>query len=186
VYYDVVTQMIQSLKHVNAWLDEAEAYADSRKFDVQVLLDSRLAPDMKPFIYQIQSACDYLKGAAGWLSGQRPPAHADTEHTMDEVRVRIAKTIAFAESVAQAEYEGAAERLVEFSWAPGLRINGRDYLLQMVVPNVYFHLTTAYALLRHNGVPLGKMDYIGTLNLQKLTAEPNASDDRLAPVGLHP
>jgi hypothetical protein len=112
------------------------------------------------FIYQVQSACDYVKGAAAWLSGQTPPRHADAEKTVDELRARIRKTVAFAESVSEAQYGGAADRKV--SWG-GKIIGGDAYLLQVSIPNIYFHLTTAYAILRHNGVDIGKKDFLGPI-----------------------
>src|SRR5260370_22182104 len=98
----------------------------------------RLAPDMKPFIYQVQSACDYVKAAAAWLSGETPPKHEDNEQTIAEVRARIRKTVAFAESVTEAQYAGAAKRKVSLSWAPGKGLGGEAYLLQMTLPHVYF------------------------------------------------
>jgi hypothetical protein len=152
------------LKNVESWLDKAEEHAGAKKFDVGVLMTSRLAPDMKPLIYQVQSASDYVKGAAAWLSGQKPPKHEDNEQTIDEVRARIRKTVAFAESVTEVEYAGAAERKVSLSWAPGKVLGGEDYLLQMTIPNVYFHIAMAFAILRHNGVDIGKMDFLGPIN----------------------
>jgi hypothetical protein len=128
-------------------------------------MTSRLAPDQHHFIYQVQSACDYVKAAAAWLSGQTPPKHEDNEQTIDELRARIRKTVAFVESVKEAQYAGASERKVSLSWAPGKVIGGVDYLLQMTLPNTFFHVTTAYAILRHNGVDVGKMDYLGSINL---------------------
>ena len=118
----------RALKNIETWLDKAEQYAAAKKFDVGVLMTSRLAPDMQPFIYQVQSACDYAKGAAAWLSGQKPPKHEDTEQTIDEVRARIRKTVAFTESVTEAQYAGASERKVGLSWMPGKVIGGEDYL----------------------------------------------------------
>lgn len=165
MYFQVVTQCTQSLKTLESWLDKAEQHAAARKFDVGVLLNGRLAPDQKPFIYPVQSACDYVKGAAAWLSGQTPPKHADTEQTVAELRGRIQKTVTFAEDVKEEQYAGAADRKVSFSWAPGKVMGGTDYLLQMVVPNLYFHLATAYSVLRHNGVDVGKMDFLGPINL---------------------
>jgi uncharacterized protein len=164
MYAEVVAQCLQSLRCLEPCLDKAERYAASRGFDVNVLMGSRLAPDMQPFTYQVQSACDYVKGAAAWLSGQAPPRHDDHERTIEEIRARIRKTVAFVESVKPAQYEGAAGRKVAFSWAPGKVIVGADYLLQMVVPNTYFHLSMAYAILRHNGVDVGKLDFLGPLN----------------------
>lgn len=164
MYFQVIAQCTQALRNLEAWLDMAAQHAATKDFDVGVLMTGRLAPDMKGFIYQVQSACDYVKAAAAWLSGQKPPKHEDNETTIDEVRERIRKTVAFAESVGEAQYEGAAERKVSFSWAPGKVIGGEDYLLQMTIPNVFFHVTMAYAILRHNGVDIGKMDFLGPIN----------------------
>ena len=164
MYYRVVSQCTQSLKNLEACLDKAERYAIAKKIDVGVLLNDRLAPDMQNFIYQVQSACDYVKGAAAWLSGQTPPKHEDDEQTIDELRARIRKTVAFVESIEEAQYAGAGERKVKLSWAPGKVLGGEDYLLQMTVPNVYFHIVMAYAVLRHNGVDVGKMDFLGAIN----------------------
>jgi hypothetical protein len=165
MYYQAITQCTQAVKNVETWLDKAEEHAAAKHFDLGVLMTGRLAPDMKPFIYQVQSACDYLKAAAAWLSGQKPPKHEDTEQTVDEVRARIRKTVAFVVSVAEAQYAGAAEQRVSLSFAPaGKVLVGPDYLLQMTIPNVYFHLAMAYAILRHNGVDVGKMDFLGPIN----------------------
>jgi hypothetical protein len=164
MYYRIVSQCVRSLKNVDVWLDRAEALAADKKFDVDVLMTSRLAPDMQPFIYQVQSACDYVKGAAGWLSGQSPPQHADNERTIADVRERIQKTVAFAESIEETQYAGAGERMVRMSWAGGKNITAPNYVLQITVPNVYFHLSTAYAILRHNGVDVGKMVFLGRIS----------------------
>ena len=165
MYYQVIAQCTQNLKNLEGCLDKAEQHASAKKFDTGVFVSSRLAPDMKPLSYQIQSACDYVKGAAAWLSGQTPPRHEDNEQTIDEVRARIRKTVAFAESVAEAQYAGAGDHKVSLSYAPrGKVIGGEDYLLQIAVPNVYFHLAMAYAVLRHNGVDVGKMDFLGPID----------------------
>src|ERR1700719_74350 len=163
MYYQAIAQCTQAVRNIEAWLNKAEEHAAAKNFDVGVLMTGRLAPDMKPFIYQVQSACDYLKAAAAWLSGQKPPKHEDTEQTIDEVRARIRKTVAFVESVAEAQYAGAAERKVSLSWAPGKVLGGEDYLLQMTIPNVYFHIVMAFAILRHNGVDIGKMNFLGPI-----------------------
>ncbi len=165
MYYQVIAQCAQSLKNLETWLDKAEQHAAAKKFDIGALLNGRLAPDQKPFIFRVQSACDYVKGAAAWLSGQTPPKHPDTEQTIDELRTRIQKTVAFVQSVKEAQYAGASERRVSFSWAPGKVMSGLDYLIQMTIPNTYFHLTTAYSILRHNGVDVGKMDFLGPIDL---------------------
>src|SRR6202789_1505062 len=164
MYFQVVSQCSQSLKTCETWLDKAELLAVAKSFDVGVLLNGRLAPDMKPLIYQVQSACDYVKAAAAWLSGQTPPKHEDNEQTIDEVRARIRKTVAFEESVTAPQYAGAAGRKVSLSWAPGKVIGGEDYLLQMTIPNVYFHIVMAFAILRQGGVNVGKMDFLGLIN----------------------
>ena len=165
MYCAIIRQCIQALKNLETWLDKAERHAAAKGFDVGVLLTSRLAPDMKDFIYQVQSACDYTKGAAAWLSGQKPPTHEDNEQTIDEVRARIRKTVDFAEGVKEVLYAGASERRINLSWGHGKMISGEDYLLQVSVPDVYFHVSMAYAILRHNGVDVGKMDFLGPINL---------------------
>lgn len=165
MYYNAISQLALALREIEGWLDKAELHAAAKKFDIQVLMDSRLAPDMGAFVYQVQSACDYTKGAAAWLSGQTAPQHEDNERTIDEVRARIRKTVAFVESLKESQYAGAAERYVRVSWSPpGKIIKGQDYLLQVAIPNIYFHHMTAYAILRHNGVNIGKMDFLGPIN----------------------
>jgi hypothetical protein len=164
MYALMIAQCVQTLRNLERWIDKAEQYAAAKGFDPDVLVASRLAPDMRPFSYQVQSACDHVKGAAAWLSGATPPTHEDTERTFAELRERIHKTLAFVDGIPAADYADAGERKISFSWAPGKVIGGRDYLLQMIVPNAYFHLTTAYAILRHNGVDLGKMDFLQPVN----------------------
>ena len=165
MYYQVISQCTQSLKNLETGLDKAEQHAAAKKFDIGVLMTSRLAPDMQNFIYQVQSACDYVKAAAAWLSGQTPPTHEDNEQTVEQLRARIRKTVAFAETVKEAQYVSASECKVKLSWAPGKVIGGQDYLLQMTIPNTFFHIAMAYAILRHNGVDVGKMDFLGPINL---------------------
>jgi len=164
MYFDTIQQCVRSLETLEVFLEKAEAYAAAKGFDVGVLMEGRLAPDMKPFIYQVQSACDYVKGGAAWLSGQQPPKHADTETTIAEVRTRIRKTVDFARSVPEAGYADAEAQKISLSWAPGKVLRGRDYLLQMIVPNVYFHIAMAYSILRANGVDVGKMDFLGPID----------------------
>jgi uncharacterized protein len=163
MYFETMTQCLQSLKNLETFLDKAEQYAAAKKFEVGVLLADRLAPDMFNMIYQVQSACDYVKGGAGWLSGQTPPEHEDNEQTIDELRARIRKTAAFAESVTEAQYAGAAARKIKVAWA-GKMIGAQDYLLQVIVPNTYFHIMAVYAILRANGVEVGKRDFLGRIN----------------------
>jgi hypothetical protein len=165
MYFEVVAEMAQLLENLQACLDKAEAHAAARGADVASLLEARLAPDMKPLIYQVQSACDYAKGAAAWLSGMPIPRHPDVETTFPELRERIAKTVAFVRGVPEASYQGAAERQVPLSWEPGKILLGSDYLLQITIPNVLFHMSMAYAVMRNQGVDVGKMDFLGKLRL---------------------
>jgi uncharacterized protein len=164
MYQHVVKQYVQVLKNIEQWLDKAEQFAAEKDFDVDVLIHSRLAPDMKDFAYQIQSACDYVKGAAGWLSGEKPPSHADTERTLLELRERIRKTVAYAEGIDENRFAVADEQKIQLGWMPGKILGAQDYLLQMSIPSVFFHVCTAYAILRHNGVNLGKMDFLGEVS----------------------
>jgi hypothetical protein len=127
-------------------------------------LDIHRLPSMKPFVYQVQSASDYLKAGAAWLSGQKPPQYEDTEQTIEEVSARIRKTVEFARGVKAEQYAHAGEQAVKLSWAPGKVLKGNEYLLQMIVPNVYFHVAMAYAILRKGGVDVGKMDFLGPID----------------------
>jgi hypothetical protein len=177
MYHKAIFQCIRALDAVDMFLDKAELYAEAKKFDIDLLLASRLAPDMKPFIYQVQSACDYLKGGAAWLSGQLPPKHEDDEKTLQEVRARIHKTVAFAQGVTARQYERAGEREVKLSWVADQIIKGDNYLFEIVIPNVYFHVAMAYAILRHNGVDVGKMDFLGPISF----VHPDQSDANALP-----
>jgi hypothetical protein len=165
MYYQAIAQLARNLQAINGWLDKAEQAAAVKKFSVDVLLNDRLAPDMGPLIYQVQSACDYVKGGAAWLSGQRPPRHIDDERTIDDLRERIRKTIAFVECVREEQYTSASTQRISLSWAPAGRVlAGEDALLRAIIPNAYFHIAMAYAILRRNGVDVGKMDFLGPLN----------------------
>ncbi|SAK54310.1 PF09351 domain protein [Caballeronia hypogeia] len=163
MYAQAIAQCIEAVRSMETYLNKAERFANAKKFDAAVLLSTRLAPDMGSLLYQIQSACDYLKGGAAWLSGQEPPRHEDNEQTLDEARARLRKTIDFAESVTAPQYADAASRIVKVSWVPG-KLTGEKYLLQIVIPNIYFHVSMAYAILRANGVDLVKKDFIGPVD----------------------
>ncbi|MDR5884253.1 DUF1993 domain-containing protein [Caballeronia sp. LZ032] len=163
MYALAIAQCAEAVRTMDTYLDRAERFAQAKKFDVAVLLSTRLAPDMAGLLYQIQSACDYLKGGAAYLSGQQPPRHEDNEQTLAEARERIRKTLAFVGSVAASQYDDAASRIVKVSWVPGT-LSGENYLLQIVIPNVYFHVAMAYAILRANGVDVRKLDFIGKVS----------------------
>jgi hypothetical protein len=147
---------------MRVWLDKAQAHAEVRKFDSANYLGLRLAPDMLPFTRQIQIASDGAKGCVARLSGQEPPKWEDNEATLDELRTRIRKTIDYVQSVPAAQIDGSEGREIVLQMRQGeVRFVGENYLKHYVLPNLYFHLTTAYALLRQAGVDLGKKDYLG-------------------------
>jgi uncharacterized protein len=153
---------LRMLSNLDALLEKAEAYAKERNFDPNLLVASRLAPDMLPLSAQIQFASDTSKGAMARLSGGAPPPMADTETTVAELRVRIAKTVDYIKSVSAASVDGSEERDVVLKTPNGdLPFKGLQYLTGFALPNFFFHVTTAYAILRHNGVPLGKLDFLG-------------------------
>ncbi|WP_237154615.1 DUF1993 domain-containing protein [Oryzibacter oryziterrae] len=155
----VFVQMLGALSRV---LKKAEGYAAERKIDPSVYLNMRLCADMFPLTRQVQIACDHAKGATARLSGSENPKFEDTEATFAELQARIEKTLAFVKSVPADKIDGQEERPINISF-PGMSLDftGQDYLLHYALPNFYFHVTTAYAILRHAGVPLGKADYFG-------------------------
>ncbi|MFZ3202454.1 MAG: DUF1993 domain-containing protein [Pseudomonas sp.] len=153
---------IRMLGNLSAILHKAEAYAAERKIEPGVLLNARLAPDMYPLLRQVQIASDGVKGCAARLAGIDIPSYADSESSFAELQARIAKTQAFLGSVTAAQLEGSEGKSITLNF-PGteLKFSGQEYLLHFVLPNFYFHLTTAYAILRHNGLDIGKMDFLG-------------------------
>jgi len=153
---------VKMLTSLSKWLDAAEAHAVAKKFDPNVLLAARLAPDMLPFTNQVQIATDHAKGAMARLAGIEIPKYEDNEASIAELKARVRKTIDFVQSVPAAQVDGSEERDVVLPRRSGtLNLKGEGYLLQFAMPNFYFHVTTAYALLRHNGVEIGKADYLG-------------------------
>lgn len=164
--YEFIPQFIKTLSAIERWLDKAEAFAKTKPFEPVTLLSARLAPDQYPLVRQIQVACDMAKTGAARLSGKEPPSHPDTEQTIEQIRKRIQTCTAYLKTFKPADFEGAETRTVPLAFMPGKGLAGHDYLVEMVLPNFYFHATTAYAILRHNGVDLGKQDFIGTLNLK--------------------
>jgi uncharacterized protein len=153
---------LRMLGNLDALLEKAEANAKERGFDPNLLVTSRLAPDMRPLSAQIQFASDTSKGTIARLSGGAAPAMADTETTIHELRTRIANTIDYIKSVPANAVDGSEEREVVLKFPNGeMKFKGLDYLTGFALPNFMFHVTTAYAILRHNGVPLGKQDFLG-------------------------
>ncbi|QOW21006.1 MULTISPECIES: DUF1993 domain-containing protein [Lysobacteraceae] len=156
----VFRQMLGSLVAI---VGKAEAYAADRKIEPAVLLQSRLFPDMLPLVRQIQIACDFATGVTARLAGEDVPAYDDQEQGFEQLRDRLQRTLAFLDGFDAAQFEGSEQR--EILTRPGTpkerRFNGQDYLLTYGLPQFFFHVTTAYALLRHNGVEIGKRDYMG-------------------------
>jgi hypothetical protein len=156
---DIFTHALGSL---SALLEKGAAYAAAKKFDPNVLVTSRLAPDMLPLSNQIQIACDQAKKAVGRLAGVEPPRFDDNEKTLEELRIRIARTIDFIRSVPAKALEGAEDRDIKVpAGERSFEFKGLAYLQRWAIPNVYFHITTAYNILRHNGVDIGKRDFLG-------------------------
>ena len=153
---------IRALSNLSAILDKAAANADARKIDPGVLVNARLAPDMFPLARQVQIATDVAKGAAARLAGVDVPSYEDKESTFSELKDRLARTIAFLKSIKPEAIDGTEEKTIELTVGGNpLQFTGQQYLLHFAIPNVFFHETTAYAILRHNGVDLGKRDFLG-------------------------
>ena len=157
-----VPVLVRYLTNLSAILDKAAAYCTAKKVEPAVLADTRLFPDMLPLKKQVQIACDVAKGAAARLSGAENPQHPDNENNIEELKARIAKTIAFIKSVDAAKVSASENSPIEVKFpSQTLKFTGKSYLTDFVLPNVFFHITTAYALLRHNGVEIGKRDFLG-------------------------
>lgn len=159
----IIVEMQKLLGQLDTWLDKAVAYAETKKFDPNVLLQSRLAPDMFPFVRQVQSTCDSAKFAAARTAGKDAPSHPDTEQTIDELKKRVATVTAYLGTFTAKDFEGSDERTVSLPRWEGKSMTATTYLLEHAQPNFFFHLTTAYALLRHAGVEVGKRDYLGPM-----------------------
>ena len=162
MYQASAPRFVNILRNLSAILDKAEAHCTAKKIDPSALTTYRFYPDMFPFTRQVQIACDTAKGAVARLAGVDIPKHEDTEQTFSELKARIAKTIDFIESVSAAKVDGSEEKEIVMQMRSGeRRFKGMQYLLGHAYPNFYFHVTTAYNILRHNGVEVGKADFIG-------------------------
>jgi uncharacterized protein len=164
MYYESFLQMKKVLGQITTWLDKAEAFAKDKSFDANLFVNFRLAPDQLPFVKQVQIACDTAKLGASRLSGKEAPSHADNEQTLPELRARLASVISYLDGYAEKDFESASTRSITQPRWEGKVMTGKDYFLEHVQPNFYFHSAHTYAILRHNGVPLGKKDYLGTLS----------------------
>lgn len=165
IYELVVPQFTKMLGNLLTILDEAQKYAAAKKFDVGILLQSRLAPDQFNLMRQLQVACDTAKLGAARLTDTEKvaPAHADTEQTLSEIETRIKSVISYLHTLTPADFAAAAQRRISQPRWNGKTLSGQEFLIQHVIPNLYFHVTTAYAILRHNGVEVGKKIYLGDM-----------------------
>jgi uncharacterized protein len=162
MYQASVPPIIRTLTNLRAILEKAAAHAEARKIDPSVLVNARLYPNMYPLSRQVQIATDMAKGGASRLAGKEIPKYEDYESTFPELIARLEKTIALLEAFKPDEIDGSEEKAITLQLHDRtLTFKGQPYLLDYVLPNVYFHATTAYAILRHNGVEVGKKDFLG-------------------------
>ena len=166
MYFETVGQMKKMLGQLDHWLDAAAAFAQKKSFDPNLFLGFRLAPDQFAFARQVQAACDTAKLAASRLAGKDAPTHPDSEQTLDELHTRVRAVSAYLDGFSAKDFEGAANRVVSQPRWQGKVMSGADYFLENAVPNFFFHITHAFAILRHNGVEVGKRDYLGPLSLR--------------------
>ena len=164
MYSMSVPVFAKTLGNLSAILDKAAAHAEAKKIDPAVLLASRLYPDMFPLTKQVQVACDFAKGTVARLAGEEPPKYDDNETTIEALKARIARTVDYVQGFQAARFVGAEERDVQMKIRDqALSFKGLPYLAHVALPNFFFHATTAYDILRHNGVELGKRDFIGAI-----------------------
>lgn len=164
MYELTVPTLLRGFEVLTAYLDKAAAYAAENKIDPSVLLNARLFPDMQPLSAQIQRASDNAKGAITRLTSVATPSFPDNEASFDELKERIAKTVALLRDLTPAQFDNSDAKIIEFKLGGTVRlIRGDKYLVQMLLPNFFFHVTTAHDILRHNGLKIGKLDYFGQL-----------------------
>lgn len=166
MYYATFQQFKKTLGQLDKWLEAAAEFAKARSFDPNLFLGQRLFADQFALARQVQTACDTAKLAASRLSGKAAPSHADTEQTLEELRARVHAVIQYLSGFTAQDFEHAATRVVTQPRWEGKVMSGADYFLEHALPNFFFHSTHVYAILRHNGVPLGKRDYLGALSLK--------------------
>lgn len=159
----IVLEMKKLLKQLDGCLDKAVAFAATKKFDPNTLLHSRLAPDMFPLGRQIQATCDQAKYAASRVAGKETPSHADSETTIEELKQRIASVITYLGTFTSADFENLDARTVTTPRWEGKSMTATNYLVEHAMPNFFFHMSMVYAILRHNGVDVGKRDFLGPL-----------------------
>lgn len=164
LYQASIPALTRILKNLSAILEKAATYAETKRIDPSVLINARLAPDMYPLSRQVQIASDGAKGCVARLAGIEVPSYPDIETTFPELQARIAKTIAFAESITASQCKDSETRTITLKLRDKeIHFTGESYVFNFVLPNVYFHVSIAYAILRHNGLDIGKADYMGKL-----------------------
>lgn len=164
MYSASVPVFIRTLNNLGAILEKAQAHAETKKINPEVLLNARLFPDMFALTRQVQIASDFAKGTVARLAGIEPPSYADTESSFAELIARVQKTVNFLKTIKAEQVDGSENRDIVLKMHTGeLKFKGEAYLVQFSLPNFYFHATTAYAILRHNGITIGKMDFIGEI-----------------------
>ena len=162
MYQVSVPRLANTLRNLSAILDKAQAHADSRKIDPLVLTNARLYPDMLPLKRQVHIACDTAKYSVARLAGVEAPKHEDVEETFVDLKARIAKTLDYIQTLKPAQIDGSEEKAIHLKLGQrDIEFKGMQYLLGHALPNFYFHVVTAYDILRHNGVEVGKRDYLG-------------------------
>ena len=164
-YQFICQQQILTLKNMMGLLEKAAPFAESKKFDFSVLLQSRLAPHMFPLMRQIQIACDTAKFNAARLTGKDAPSHSDNEQTLEDAKSRIKSVISYLEKFKEADFSGYQERKISNARWEGKWMTGGDFLTEYAIPNFFFHIVAAYSILRHNGVDIGKGDFLGKISM---------------------
>ncbi len=169
LYSSSVPVFKKALKNLHHIVEKTEAFVEEKNLKEDRILNAFLAVDMLPFARQVQIACDNAKGATTRLAGKATPQHADEESSLHELKERIEKTLAVLEELQPEDFEGGDQRAIEIVYFPGKTISGIDYLVEYALPNFFFHVVTAYDILRHHGVQIGKADFLGTLSLKSLS-----------------
>jgi uncharacterized protein len=164
--YLFLLEMKKVLKNIDSWLAKAEAHAQAKKYDTAVLVQARLAPDQFAFARQVQSVCDVAKFSAARLTGKEAPAHPDTETTFAELSARIGSVVAYLDTFTEADFAGVEDRKISLPRWEGKSMTAIDYFVEHALPNFFFHATTTYAILRHNGVDVGKRDFLGAISMK--------------------
>lgn len=167
IYDLTVPQLVRTLGNLDRWIGLAAAHVDANQLSVEKILNARLAPDQYGFVRQVQVATDNGKFIPGRLAGKPWPSHPDTETSFAELRARIASVTGYLGTFKREDFAEAHERKIVLPWMePGQYMRGDEYLVQFALPNFYFHVTTAYSILRHEGVQLGKTDYLGEISIR--------------------